>query len=100
MTDRVGVTGAGLVDRLGRSGILEARLVAAVEEGALVLSSTGVTVRLGLVRVPLGALSPRLKLVEQRTGDRQHVALRLWLPVIGTLYEYSGSFSYRVQADD
>jgi len=100
MSDEIGITLAGLSDRLGRSGLLAATLQPSVVEGRLVLRSTGVTFRLGAIRIPLGGLSPRLTLVERADGDRQHVSLRLSLPLVGTIYEYSGSFGYAIEADD
>lgn len=99
MTDQIGITPAGLADRMGRSGFLWVALVATVVNGRLVLRSTGVTVRLGRLRVPLGLLSPRLTLVERREGKRQHISLRLHLPLLGTLYEYSGSFTYVIEPE-
>ena len=86
MVDEVGVTASGLVDRLGRHGRVSARLTATVVDGRLELRSTGVTVRLGRVRVPLGMLSPRVTLVERTEGDHQHVSLVLDAPLIGRLY--------------
>jgi hypothetical protein len=100
MTDEIGVTRSGLTDRLGRHGIVSAALDADVANGRLVLTSTGVQLRLGPVRVPLGPLAPRVSLVERTDSDRQHVSLRLSMPLIGTLYEYSGSFTYAVEKDD
>lgn len=100
MTDRIGLTSAGLTDRLGRNGYLSAALTAEVVGGRLVLRSTGVTLRLGPVRVPLGMLSPRLELVERREGEKQHVSLRLSMPMVGTIYEYSGSFTYAIEPEE
>lgn len=100
MADEVGITSAGLTDRLGRSGLVGVALRPSVVEGRLVLRSTGVTLRIGAVRVPLGALSPRVTLVERAAGARQHVSLRVHLPFVGTLYEYSGSFSYAIEPED
>ena len=99
MTDEIGITAAGLTDRLGEHGLVSSTLEASVANGRLVLRSTGVTLRLGSIRVPLGVLSPRVTLVERTDGDRQHVSLRLSLPVVGTLYEYAGSFSYRIEKE-
>ncbi len=99
MSDEIGVTRAGLTDRLGRHGSVSATFDAEVVNGGLVLSSTSVSLRLGFVRLPLGALAPRVTLVERTERDHQHVSLRLHLPLIGTLYEYSGSFVYHVEKD-
>ncbi|CAN5354923.1 hypothetical protein BH11ACT4_BH11ACT4_19390 [soil metagenome] len=100
MTDEIGMTSAGLTDRIGRNGLLSATLEPTVVDGALVLRSTGMTFRLGGIRIPLGILSPRLALVERADADRQHVSLRLSLPFVGTVYEYSGRFRYAIEADD
>ncbi|CAN5338756.1 hypothetical protein BH10ACT7_BH10ACT7_01810 [soil metagenome] len=100
MIDEVGITESGLVDRLGRRGTLESALTATVVDGRLELRSTSVTIRAGRARIPLGPFSPRVKLVERNDGDRQHVSLVLDAPLIGRLYEYSGSFDYRIEKDD
>ena len=100
MTDEIGVTRAGLTDRLGRHGIVSARFDAEVVNGRLVLRSTGADLRLGVVRVPLGVLAPRVTLVERTDGNHQHVSLRLALPLVGTIYEYAGSFTYAVEKDN
>jgi hypothetical protein len=100
MTDEIGVTRAGLTDRLGRHGLVSARFDAEVVNGRLVLSSTGADLRLGPVRIPLGALAPRVTLVERTDGSRQHVSLRMALPLIGTLYEYAGTFTYALEREN
>lgn len=99
MTDEIGITGAGLTDRLGRRGLVSARFEADVVGGRLVLTSTGADLRLGPVRVPLGILAPRVTLVERTEGSSQHVSLRMALPLIGTIYEYSGSFRYALERE-
>jgi hypothetical protein len=100
MSDEIGVTKSGLTDRLGRHGLVAATFAADVVNGRLVLKSTGAGLRLGPVRIPLGALAPRVTLVERTDGDHQHVSLRMALPLVGTLYEYSGTFTYGIEKDD
>ncbi len=100
MVDEIGVTKAGLTDRLGTRGLVSARFDAEVVGGRLVLTSTGADLRFGPVRVPLGVLAPRVTLVERTDGSRQHVSLRMALPLLGTIYEYSGSFSYAVEREN
>ena len=100
MTDEIGVTRAGLTDRLGRHGLVSARFDAQVVNGRLVLRSTGADLRLGILRVPLGVLAPSVTLVERTDGNHQHVSLRMALPFVGTIYEYAGSFTYAVEKDD
>lgn len=99
MTDEIGITRAGLTDRLGGRGVVSSTLDARVEEGALVLRSTDVSLRLGPVRVSLGPLAPKVTLVERTDGDRQHVSLRMSHPLLGTLYEYAGSFTYSIEPE-
>lgn len=100
MVDETGITAAGLTDRLGARRIVSVVLAPSVAEGRLELRSTAAALRFGPLRVPLGALAPRVTLVERREGELQHVSLVLVAPVVGRLYEYSGSFSYRVERDD
>jgi hypothetical protein len=73
-----------------------------VDGGALRLRSTGVSVRLGRLRVPLPTLvAPVLDLREgfDDAAGRQRVHLRLTHPLIGLLYEYRGTFEYRVEEE-
>lgn len=95
MVDEVGMTASGLVDRLGRHGAISVRLTADVVDGNLVLRSSGAS----LFSLPLGPFSPRLSLIESRDGDRQHVSVALDAPLLGRLYEYSGSFDYAVESE-
>jgi hypothetical protein len=100
MTDEIGVSGGSLVDVLGRSRRLVAVLDASVADGALVLRSSGLRLRLGGVPIVVpGRLAPRVTLTERfDEGDgRQHVTLVLDAPLLGRLYEYSGSFTYEIR---
>ncbi len=97
MVDEIGVTHGGLTDRLGRHGTISANLSADIVDGRLELRSTGATIRFGRLRIPLGALSPRVTLVERTAGELQCVSLRLDAPVLGRIYEYEGSFAYTVE---
>ena len=99
MSDEIGMTREGLTDRLGRHGAVSARFDAAVVNGRLTLTSTEAVLRFGPLRFPLGVLAPRVSLVERTDGTRQHVSLRMTLPLIGTIYEYSGSFSYALERE-
>ena len=99
MSDEIGVTRAGLTDRLGTHGLVSANFEAAVVNGRLVLHSTGTELRFGPVRVPLGVLAPRITLVERTDQSRQHVSLRMALPLVGTVYEYAGTFTYAVERE-
>lgn len=84
--------GTVVVDRLGRGGILTARLRATVIGGALRLRSE----RVRLLGIPIPM---RVDLLETALeGGEQRVDLRVSAPGIGTVYEYAGRFRYRVEA--
>ena len=99
MVDETGMTRQGLADRLGFRGSVVARLHARVVDGHLELRSTGAS----LFGIPLGPFAPVLTLIERTAPSsalgRQHVSLTLDAPLIGRIYEYSGSFNYTVQED-
>lgn len=97
MIDEVGIAASGLVDRLGMRGTVSSNLTAQVVNGHLELRSTAVMLRLGPVRLPLGVFSPRVRLTERSDGTRQHVSLTLDAPLFGRIYEYAGSFDYRLE---
>ena len=100
MIDAIGADAGGLYDRLGRSGRLETRLDARIVDGALHLDSARVFVHLAGRRVPVPRLcAPRVHLTERfDDGDnRQHVQVTVTLPLVGAVYEYSGSFRYSIE---
>lgn len=99
MVDQTGVTLGGLVDRLGHPPRLSAALTARAKNGGLRLDSTSLVLRLGRLRVRLGVLSPRVHLTESVADGVQKVSLRIDAPLVGRVYEYSGSFSYTVGAE-
>jgi len=96
MVDAITSEDAALVDYLGRSR----RLVARVVDGGLVLTSTVLAVRIGRSRVTVPrVVAPRVSLEERfdESDDRQHISVVVSAPLIGRLYEYSGSFTYRIE---
>ena len=97
MRHEIRMTARGLVDALGTKRRLEARLDAAPVQGRLELRSTGTALRLGRLRIPI-PFAPRVRLVERRDGDRQRVELTLTAPIVGRIYEYAGSFDYRIES--
>jgi len=96
MVDIVTFDGSALIDRLGDGGRLRARLAAEVVDGELRLVST--STHWGRMRIPF---APRVRLAERfdEAAGRQHVALTLESPVFGRVYEYSGFFDYRIEAE-
>ena len=99
MRDQTVLTAPGtVVDRIGSPTRIEVALRPSVQEGALRLDSFAVRLRIGLLRLPLGPLSPRVTLTERFDAGRQHVALRVDAPVLGRIYEYAGSFTYEVRS--
>jgi hypothetical protein len=105
MVDSISAVGerAVLVDVLGRPGLIEAALSVAVRDGALHMRSTAVVLRLAGLRVRVPAsISPTVVLVERfdDATDSQHVTVELSAPLLGRLYEYSGSFHYEIRSGD
>ncbi|MDR6865745.1 hypothetical protein J2Y69_000327 [Microbacterium resistens] len=92
--------GGRVVDQLGEPGTVSALFDVRVDRGALVLRSTAVGVRWRrlCVRIPR-ILAPRIRLTERYDGDidRQRVDLTIDLPLLGRIYEYAGTFSYRIE---
>ncbi|KQO99867.1 DUF4166 domain-containing protein [Leifsonia sp. Leaf264] len=105
MVDRVAFTPIGIVDELGGGrlgGPVRAAFDVDVSDGALVLQSTRVGVRLAGLRIELPrCIAPSVRLVESfdDASERQRVAVTIDLPVIGRVYEYSGSFRYGILKD-
>ena len=100
MVDAIAAERGGLVDHLGRSRRLISRFSGHVVDGALTLTSTILAVRVGRVRVTVPRIFvPVVTLVERfdAADGRQHVTLEVRAPLIGRLYEYSGSFTYRIE---
>ena len=95
MRDVVRMTAVGLTDTLGTERRLRVRLDAQVIDGSLELRSRGASVRVGRLHIPL-PLAPRVHLVERRDGARQRVELTMTMPLVGRVYEYSGSFDYEI----
>lgn len=101
MHDLITATADGLVDVLGRSRRIRALFTADIVDGELRLVSTRIVVRAGghHWRIP-GPVAPRVSLIERYSekDERQHVAVTVVVPIIGTVYEYSGSFRYGQKA--
>lgn len=108
MRDAVVATRNGrVVDELGQPALVAACFDVDVVDGALTLTSRAVGVRLARARLRLPrVLSPTVRLIERfdEADDRQHVALTIDAPLLGRVYEYAGSFHYRIEhvgrADD
>lgn len=99
MRDAVGWSDGRLQDVLGSPPRVCVRLRARVVGGDLRLDSTATWLILGGIRFPVPAiLGPRMALTESiGTDGRQHVAFALTAPLVGRIYEYRGSFDYRVE---
>lgn len=95
MIDLMSVVGGELYDELGIKRRYRARLTGSVVDGALQLSSTSLSVRLGRAHLPLPAQVTVLERWDA-ASDSQHVSVVITAPVIGRVYEYSGYFTYEV----
>jgi hypothetical protein len=103
MRDATSASRAGIVDRIGVPTRLTAAFFTEVgADGELLLTSHRVHVTLaGLgLRLP-GWIAPRIRLVERfdEAAGRQRVAITVDAPVLGRIYEYGGTFAYRVVQD-
>ncbi|MFC4138953.1 MULTISPECIES: DUF4166 domain-containing protein [unclassified Microbacterium] len=104
MHDSVGLTPNGrLVDSLGAPATVSAAFDTRVADGAVLLRSRAVGLRLGRLRVWIpGVLSPVVRLREARDSatEAQRVDVTIDLPLIGRVYEYGGTFTYRIEEDE
>lgn len=104
MSDSVRFTRRGcIVDRLGHPETVAASFEIDIVDGELRMVSRAVGLKLGRlrIRVPSGA-APRVRLTERFDDEteRQQVKLTIDMPVLGRVYEYSGSFTYRIEDDE
>lgn len=103
MKDAVSARPHGRVlDQLGEPTTLAVALEASVDGDAFVLRSTTVGIRLGVLRVTLPRfISPVVQVRESaaKRAGHQRISLTVDMPVVGRLYEYEGTFSYRLEDD-
>lgn len=101
MRDAVSALVHGSVhEQLGEPVALAAVFDVDIDDGALVLRSSRVGLRIGRVRVRIPSFAaPRIRLTERfdEIADLQHVDLRVDMPLIGRIYEYAGTFTYRIE---
>ncbi|WP_309128971.1 DUF4166 domain-containing protein [Microbacterium sp.] len=89
-----------VVDQLGEPQMVAAAFRVRVEAGALLLRSTAVGIRVGRLRIRMPkAISPVIRLRESfdDATRRQRVELSVDVPLLGRVYEYDGTFAYRVE---
>ena len=92
----------GVVDQLGSPRTIAARFDIDVVDGELRMTSRAVGIKLGRARLRLPrSVSPRVRLTERYddASDEQRVHLTIDVPVLGRVYEYEGSFTYRIEED-
>ncbi|MGW8481650.1 DUF4166 domain-containing protein [Microbacterium sp. NPDC055903] len=103
MRDAVAVKTHGrLVDELGEPPLFAASFDVHVQAGALRLRSRAVGLRLGRLRFRApGWISPVVTLTERfdDASGRQRVSLKIRMPLLGLVYEYAGSFDYRIEQE-
>jgi hypothetical protein len=99
MVDAMTVVDGMLHDRLGRRGGLEVELALDVVDGGMRMRSGRQWLGLGPLRVRMPGLV-RVTLTETALEGRQHVDVRMTAPVLGEVFRYAGSFTYRVSTSD
>ena len=101
MRDSVSFAGPlSVVDALGVGPIVNVRFRVAVADGALELVSAGVRIQFGNMRLSVPSLlAPTIRLNERfdETANVQRVDLTVEAPIIGRVYGYRGSFTYRIE---
>lgn len=103
MNDSVTTSPAGtLVDALGSPPTVAAAFTARVEDAAFVMESRAVSVRFGsfTMRIPR-FVRPVVRLREEYVDalSLQRVTVTIDAPFIGRIYEYGGTFTYRIEKD-
>lgn len=94
--------GSRVVDTIGRPALVDASFDIDVRDGALHLSSHALAVRVGRRRIRVPRLiAPRIDLSERYDDidGRQRIALTVRAPLLGVVYSYRGSFTYRIEED-
>lgn len=103
MTDTVTArSGGGVVDLIGEPTTLAVAFDVAVHEHALTLRSRMMGVRLAGARARIPRLlAPVVRLREsaEKQAGLQRVELTVDAPLIGRIYEYSGTFTFRVEQE-
>lgn len=103
MVDAVSLSDPGrVVDVLGQPALVEADFDVAAVDGGLSLKSQAVAVRLGPVRLPVPkVIRPVISLSERFDAEvaLQKVSLTVDVPALGRVYEYHGSFTYRIEKE-
>lgn len=103
MRDAVALKPHGrLVDELGEPALFAASFDVGTDRGALRLTSHAIGMRIGRLRPRIsGRLVPRIRLREGLDADsgRQRVELTIDAPLIGRIYEYTGTFAYRIEEE-
>ena len=101
MRDAVAARAQGrVVDRLGTPETVAVLFDVDVVDGALTLRSVAVGIRWGRLRLRLPRpVAPRIRLTEgyDDAAGRQRVELTIGVPLLGRIYEYSGTFTYRIE---
>jgi hypothetical protein len=99
MRDVMRVERGRIVDRVGRSGVLEVEFDARVSSGRLRMESGRLAARLFGFRFPLPRIVRVVLIEEAQVGGTQRVDVRMRAPLLGEIYGYSGTFTYELRPD-
>lgn len=100
MIDEISAARGGIRDLIGSPPRLDVLLDARVSDGALTMRSRRAALLMGRLRMPLPRfLAPAVELTE-RWDDAvqlQRVSVTVRAPLLGTIYEYAGTFRYAIE---
>lgn len=98
MEDTMTVHDGELHDRLGKRRGLDVTIELSAVSGGLRMTSTGLAIDLGRIRIPLPPAATMT--LDERANPtdptRQHVDVRITSPIVGEVFRYTGTFTYNL----
>lgn len=98
MEDTMTVLNGEIHDRLGKRRGLDVTIQLSVAAGGLRMTSTGLAIHLGRIRIPLPPAATMT--LDERTDPtdptRQHVDVRITTPILREVFRYIGTFTYQL----
>ncbi len=101
MEDTMTVLNGELHDRLGKRRGLDVAIQLSVATGGLRMTSTRLAIYLGRMRIPLppAATMTLDERIDPTDPTRQHVDVRIAIPILGEVFRYTGTFTYQLVSE-